>query len=209
MRSHHLQSNSKEHLRRTIKRDRISLTESERQLAEARINALAVQVTQNVPKGNQRLLGAAVGLYAAAQGEVSLWESAASFTTDGVRVALPRVLNRTTMAFYETPVWTDLIPGAYGILEPPATAAVIGPADFTHIFVPGVAFSRDGGRIGYGGGYYDRYLASAPEHLVKVGVAFSFQMRDDLPILSHDIRMNYIVTEQGVYDCRTGTVLSF
>jgi 5-formyltetrahydrofolate cyclo-ligase len=73
----------------------------------------------------------------------------------------------------------------------------LDPNAITLVLVPGIAFDRQGGRLGFGGGYFDRLLAGMPK-AYKLGLAFSLQISDDpLPMGSHDIRMNAIVTEQG------------
>jgi 5-formyltetrahydrofolate cyclo-ligase len=64
-----------------------------------------------------------------------------------------------------------------------------------------LAFDRSGHRLGYGAGYYDRFLESNP-HLLKIGLAFSCQEAQSLPSDAHDIRMDIIITEDEVIDCR-------
>ena len=67
-------------------------------------------------------------------------------------------------------------------------------SDFIAVSItPGLAFDRDGGRIGYGGGFYDRFFA---EHkVIKAGVAFHGQILDDLHLEEHDVRMDMVVTD--------------
>ncbi len=67
------------------------------------------------------------------------------------------------------------------------------------ILVPGLAFSRNGERMGRGGGYYDRLLARESLHARKIGVCFDMQVLRDLPLESHDILMDEIATESGVF----------
>jgi len=62
--------------------------------------------------------------------------------------------------------------------------------------VPGVAFSPSGARLGYGGGFYDRLLASLDSQTVRIAAAFQLQMVAQLPEASHDQRVNAVVTEQ-------------
>ncbi len=71
------------------------------------------------------------------------------------------------------------------------------------VITPGLAFDSHGGRIGHGGGHYDRLLARAAlRTALKVGLAFVFQIRDHVPTLAHDIGMDIIVTEYAVIRCR-------
>ena len=79
----------------------------------------------------------------------------------------------------------DLRRGPMNILEP-AVAETVPPGDIAVWIVPGLAFTAGGKRLGYGGGWYDRLLAAASEDAVKIGVAYNFQMADDLPGAQHD-----------------------
>lgn len=91
----------------------------------------------------------------------------------------------------------DLVKGAYGIYEP----RIIEPAKVNDIdiaIIPGIAFDRRGGRLGFGKGYYDRFLSEF--HGVKIGFCYEFQLIDELPLDSHDIPMDIIITEKRIYN---------
>jgi 5-formyltetrahydrofolate cyclo-ligase len=77
-------------------------------------------------------------------------------------------------------------------------ARVVSPAEMGAILVPGLAFTKTGHRLGRGGGFYDRYLASLPAHTIKVGVCFALQIVETLPLEPHDQQMNVVVTENGL-----------
>lgn len=99
-----------------------------------------------------------------------------------------------------------LRPGAYGILEPHGEAALTLPAlEGLLICVPGVAFSVAGVRLGRGGGHYDRLLAELAPPAITVGLAYSFQLIDELPSMHHDRRLDFIVTESALHPARTET----
>jgi len=92
----------------------------------------------------------------------------------------------------------DLEPGRFGILEPRPDARRIAkpPADSV-VVVPGVAFSVDGWRIGYGGGYFDRFLANFRGPII--GLAYDIQIVTHIDHAPHDIPMDFIVTETTIY----------
>jgi 5-formyltetrahydrofolate cyclo-ligase len=91
---------------------------------------------------------------------------------------------------------TDLITGLWNIREPnPATCAPAAPSDIDLILVPGVAFDRQGGRIGHGKGYYDRLLVQCPR-AYKIAAAFEVQVFDKVPMEPHDILIDALVTEK-------------
>jgi len=90
--------------------------------------------------------------------------------------------------------------GVYGIWEPDPEKAV--PADVEKldvVLVPGVAFDRSGGRMGYGGGYYDRFLAGLMHRPFLLGIGFSMQVVDHVPLEPHDIPLDALVTEEGLF----------
>ena len=91
---------------------------------------------------------------------------------------------------------STLIEGGHGIMEPAETYD-IAPCDIGVWIVPGLAFTRDGRRIGYGGGWYDRYLAAAVPDAVALAVAYPFQILDDVPTDPNDRRVTDVVTTRS------------
>ena len=84
--------------------------------------------------------------------------------------------------------------GPMGIMEP-VDAEIVPAKDVSLWIVPGLAFTRDGGRLGYGGGWYDRLLAAASKDSAKLGVAYSFQIVDALPAEPHDVQLTAVVDD--------------
>ena len=121
-----------------------------------------------------------------------LWEAATR------RFCYPRVAG-PLIEFVAVRHPEDLTPAAWNPLlrEPAATAPIIAPTDLDLILVPGLAFTRDGHRLGHGGGYYDRLLAARAPRTVTIGICFDLQIVADLPCEPHDQRVDAIVTESG------------
>lgn len=92
----------------------------------------------------------------------------------------------------------DLAKKSFGILTP-ASKTFIDIQQIELTLVPGVAFDRQGGRLGMGKGYYDRLLAGYRGTLI--GLAYDFQLIDEVPVNEHDIRMDYIITEKTLIHC--------
>ena len=107
-----------------------------------------------------------------------------------IPVALPRVEGEEIF-FYTVQGWTDVCPGYMGIEEPSAGCC---PAEdkYALVLVPGVAFDREGRRLGYGGGYYDRFFVREPEH-PRWGLAYAFQMVEKLPAEEWDQRVEQVI----------------
>ena len=117
------------------------------------------------------------------------------------RVAVP-VVHGNRLAAVELPDDpAQLQRGRFGILEPYGTQVTIPSEEIGFITVPGVALDCRGGRLGFGKGYYDRFLGRLPATTYRCGLAFSIQVVPCVPQTSHDIGMHGIVTEQGFIPC--------
>lgn len=90
--------------------------------------------------------------------------------------------------------WAILQPARFGILAPPEGTATVAPATIDLVIVPGVAFDRQGCRLGRGGGYYDRFLARCPQAF-RIGLTFAANLVDELPCAATDIRVSVIISE--------------
>ncbi len=104
----------------------------------------------------------------------------------------------------------EVAPAAFGLLEPTDEirqdlARQVAPDRVDFYVVPGVAFDRDGGRLGHGKAYYDRLLAQARPDATLAGLCFEVQLVDTVPMAEHDIPMNYVVTEKQVYKGKRGS----
>ena len=95
----------------------------------------------------------------------------------------------------------SLIPsGKFGILEP-IEIMKIAYKNIDLVFVPGIAFDKEGHRVGYGFGYYDKFLKKVPK-AVKIGLCFDFQVVGKVPREEHDVPVDFIVTDKEVLECK-------
>ncbi len=118
----------------------------------------------------------------------------------GVRVALPRIVGADLEARTFAP-GDPVTPTAFGAFEP-ADGEFLDPAGLDVVLTPGVAFDRSGCRIGYGGGFYDRLFRRTRPDVIRVGIAFDLQLRDDeLPAGHFDLHVDLIVTESETVRC--------
>lgn len=98
----------------------------------------------------------------------------------------------------------ELISGTWDILEPPQerwneTKKTVDPQEIDLIMVPGVAFDRNGGRLGNGAGYYDRLLKGVRAETVLTAVCYESQMCENVIMEDHDVVMDYVLTEENSY----------
>ena len=92
--------------------------------------------------------------------------------------------------------------GVYNILTPKSEyIREINPSKIDLVLVPGVAFDKNGYRIGYGGGYYDRFLCKLSNKAVTIALAFSIQLIDSVPKGIYDLPVDYVLTEKGLISC--------
>ena len=115
---------------------------------------------------------------------------------DGKEVAVPKVFGKV-MIFYRLTDFSQLEAGYFGIPEPREDGQVVSWEEAMMV-MPGVAFDVNCNRVGYGGGFYDRFLEKHPK-IQRVAVGFSFQMLPEVPTEPTDIRPQVIVTEEQVY----------
>jgi 5-formyltetrahydrofolate cyclo-ligase len=117
----------------------------------------------------------------------------------GDRVALPRIVDGDLQARLYRP-GDPVTETSFGAKEP-ARGSAVDPADIDLVLTPGLAFDRRGYRVGYGKGYYDRFLARAGAKATRLALCFALQVLEDVPTASFDLPVDVIVTEEERIDC--------
>ncbi|HHB82999.1 MAG TPA: 5-formyltetrahydrofolate cyclo-ligase [Devosia sp.] len=114
-----------------------------------------------------------------------------------VSVCLPTIVGQgQPLGFRQYRGADNLVPAGLGTQEPPLSAPIIVP---DIVVLPLLAFDRQGNRLGYGGGFYDRTIAGMTNRPLLTGLAFAVQLHDSVPIDQHDERLDLAVTETGVF----------
>lgn len=183
-----------------------------RQQVVARRNALAETVRKNKSKIIHNKLkelptwqqAGVVMSYVSFGSEVSTHTLIKEALAAGKRVAVPlcvregrRLIPSEILDFPD-----DLRPGTWGILEPrPECLRPLDPQLIDLVIVPGVAFDRKGNRLGYGAGYYDRFLKTLKPGTVTIALAFSEQIVPDVYAEDHDLPVDMVVTDEEVINC--------
>ena len=111
---------------------------------------------------------------------------------EGKKVALPTCIDKINIRAGIVHDLNELRPGVFGIHEPLLSSVEMNPAEIDLLIVPGVAFDRNGMRLGHGAGYYDRFLSKTTGY--KLGLAYDFQIIDNLAFESHDVPMDALLT---------------
>ena len=138
-------------------------------------------------------------MYCPSFGEIDIQPIATAAFSKGKKVAYPRCNKSTyTMKYHFVNSVNELVPDAYGIPEPPADAPEYDPDSHgtAVCYVPGLAFDSAGYRLGYGKGYYDRFLSRFDG--CSVGVVYSDYILKSVPRGRYDMRVNILLTEKGV-----------
>jgi len=181
---------AKRELRARILRSRDAIPAEDREAASALIGA-TLSMREEFASSATVLLTLPFG---------SEWDTRALLLAALARaktVALPRVNVATRMLDIcaITRLEHDAMPGYRGIPEPCAHCELLDVASIDWVLVPGVAFDRDGHRIGYGGGFYDRLLPLLRADARRVAAAFELQLVERVPAASHDVTVDAVVTE--------------
>jgi 5-formyltetrahydrofolate cyclo-ligase len=139
-----------------------------------------------------------VGLFVSLADEIDTTPLFDILRNSGVHIALPRVrIADTQLDFVLAHDLKTLEPGPFRLLEPVGELVPLSTIDV--VLVPGLVFDRNGGRLGYGAGYYDRVLAHYDKP--RVGFCYRFQLVDDeLALAPHDRPMTAIAHDEGVYE---------
>ena len=165
-------------------------------LSPAEKSSFSTKIKQNLFNSEEFKSANSILFYASFRSEVETLPIIKE-TLAKKRCFLPKV-SANELKIFEIQGLSDIIPGYYGILEPNAeTETELNQIEL--IIVPGLVFSRDGGRIGYGKGFYDRLLMKTDS--IKIGLCFSCQLTEETPRNEQDQRMNRIITEDGVIYC--------
>lgn len=135
-----------------------------------------------------------VALYAALPDEADPAVAVPRLLARGVQPVFPRVVDNE-LEFVAVAGIAELVPGFRGVREPAGEA--MPPGDIDVVVVPGVAFDVEGGRLGQGGGHYDRLLARLPAAAVRVGFCLALQLITSVPRGPHDLTVDVLVTEEG------------
>ena len=142
----------------------------------------------------KKVLGKIIGGYYPYNYEVDILQILEKFEKKKFTITLPKIKKNSQMSFYQWSINDPLAINKFGIPEP--ISKMVKYPDV--LLVPLVAFDKNFNRIGYGGGFYDRYINKIKKYkkIITIGLAFSFQKVSNIPINEYDIKLDFIVTEK-------------
>lgn len=178
------------------KQIRASVREQKKKLFLAEINERTGKILRNLYEMKEYQDAGRIYAYVNYNQEVNTSMLIKEALSSGKEVLVPRVMNEE-MEFYRITSIKDLESGSYGILEPKEYA----PADEIHsgfMILPGLAFDKNHHRIGYGGGFYDRYLEKYPI-FYKVALCYDFQIFEEIESEEQDIPVDCVIYENGFF----------
>ena len=173
------------------------------QSKETRSLLSPAEIAENSRIIRQRLLDLLNGfdtvmVYASKTPEVETKDLIADLNRRGVRVVVPIIERETaSLRLSYLPDPAVLVPSTFNVPEPIGHELPARPGDIEAVVIPMLAFDIEGNRLGYGAGYYDRFLCRYPRPQ-RIGIAFSCQRAESIPADENDVKMDCIVTETGI-----------
>lgn len=188
----------KKELRKNILKERMSLTSAEVKnrstvIAQQLFNMAEYQTSQTIM------------LYLGFRNEVATDEIIHKSLEANKRILIPITdLANTRLIPSELLDYPgDLTTGTYGILEPKAQCVrPVDPQEIDLVLVPGVAFDPQGNRLGYGGGFYDRFLPATKSNAVFIALAYELQIKEEVYPEPHDYPVHYVITEDKIINAK-------
>jgi 5-formyltetrahydrofolate cyclo-ligase len=181
-------------LRKRILAARDAMGEAERQQKSAAVNS-------NFRSLRTEKQWNTLFVYVNFRSEVETTELISECLAAGVRVAVPLVdaAEKRMIPVLINDLEKDLAPGYYNIPEPDlGRSSGIDPAEIDAALIPGSVFDGAGGRLGYGGGYYDRFLVNDAPQARRIGLAFEMQLVEKVPLEPHDQPLDILITEKRI-----------
>jgi len=173
---------------------RAALAEEERKLRSQKIQKKIIEL----PEFKQ---AKTIMTYLDFRGEVEMTSLAEKILASGKRLVLPCCAPQSVLIpAVIRDLAKDIEPGKWGIREPKKENIIPAePEEIDLVIVPGVAFDRQGNRLGYGGGYYDRFLPQVHLNVKKIATAFTCQVLPEIPVDPLDVKMDALITEDGIF----------
>lgn len=181
---------AKRRLRHEMKDKMAALTEESSRVMDERIAGHLFELEEWAKAG-------VIFCYVGTNGEIDTLPILAKAWESGKRVGVPLCTGPGVMEVRQVEGMDDLVPGFYGILAPKESCPLLLPEEIALAVIPGLSFTKEGVRLGYGGGYYDRYLPQVV--CPRIALCREILLSPELPAEPHDLPMDMVVTEHSTY----------
>ena len=184
------------------KQRRTDMKQRRSELSKASRTQMSQQIIQFLHEINEFNQAKSIFCYISYLDEVETQPLISHFLEQDLALAVPKIMGKTEMLAIPLKDFSELEPDKMGILTPKSSQAASDPFDIS--ITPGLGFTEQGGRLGYGRGYYDRWF-SKNEVKTKIGVAFEVQIVEELPLEETDMPLDMLITEERIIDLRNRT----
>ena len=184
----------KQELRKKITELRRNINSVERSDKSFKINEnLSLYLKKN------NVLSESIHVFLPIQNEPDLTKLYQDWLNDGLRLYAPSVAGERDLQHYQLTSLDSVRRGPLHTMEPVPNGEAVSP-QFDIILVPGIAFDRDGNRMGFGKGFYDRFLMEGSG--IKIGICYEFQLVDQIPISENDVPVDIVITEESTINIK-------
>lgn len=188
-------SKDKRNLRRAVKKEAEALSEAYREEADQSIFR-HIKALPEYQKANTIFCYVGVGH------EIDTMPVLRDILQSGKTLGVPRCVSKGVMEVFQIETLQELSAGAFGIPEPKTSCRPICPEEIELALIPCLCCTKSGRRLGYGGGYYDRYLEKG--NFTKAVLCREKLMKETIPTERHDIKMDLVISEKGVFGRNSG-----
>jgi len=181
---------------------KLEIFEKRKKLSEEEVKEKSKKVIDNLRALEEFQKAKNILFYVSVNNEVDTREIIKELLKEKNIIIPYTIKNKPAIFLSELKDFVELEPKAFGILEPKEKyIREFDGEKLDLVIVPGIVFDKNGHRIGYGYGYYDRFLKTIAKDVVKIGLAFDFQLVDKVPEEEHDVPLDIVVTEKEVVRC--------
>ena len=174
---------------------RNSLIEKRLEMSREEVNEKSVIISDKLLKAKDYLNCNDIYIYISIKNEVETKYIIEDSLKKGKKVAVPKIINKEVMKFYYIHSIQDVKKGYFDTYEPINIKSEAIPNKNSIFIVPGVAFDYNNNRLGYGGGFYDKYFNALTFKPKKIGIAYSFQIIEEVPTTKEDVKVDKLITE--------------
>ncbi len=187
---------TKNKLRKILKYKRDAISENLRKIYSDLIYKNFLYFIKKFHKNPKNIL-----IYNSFNSEVDTKKIIIFFFKKNFKVYLPAIINNNVYPI-RFKAKDKLIKGRYGIFEPAKKIKLKNINLLDMVIAPGIGFDKNGNRIGFGKGYFDKFLSKLNKKIIKVGLAFTKQITKKIPAKKHDVKMDFLITEKEIINCQ-------